>query len=282
MPERKIPGTDRADSIPLTENRVNTGNIARFVRVPTPDYLQRVLRSTPEQADTISKIGIYLMPTQAATNTDYLESAQQATRYLESELERNVQDDISFRELINNYSFMSSYTTSFGETPATIRKFPVIRQLIVPVPIASPLYTLIPALGGETYSPPQWIFPHNFSPVYNPHSELYDSFIAPYNQSEREVPACLTEIRGYTQAAFKNKDLDAAIDALYSAETSWLWGSGNQSRSVNYFNVILDKIGFEPISHGVIDFAAGCLKREDFKKYVKFVIAEESKSSPKE
>ncbi|MBP9758201.1 hypothetical protein KBD45_00770 [Candidatus Dojkabacteria bacterium] len=228
--------TDGED-IEKTQNR-------RFLRAPNIAYLAKALDVDREyiiNSRIFDRYHFY------QRDPDYLNAASYATKLLHANLVDSLDDYDDFADMLYQYGIVSAY----GDIKINIREDVVNRTVNIPLNLIEPLTKLSSGANLERFNY-NW---NCFTPI------------------KRVMSAIHTRTRNVLD---ENQDSDfrfsQAVSALYVMERSWVWVEGNHSRCMNYFNVLLEKIGVEPIPHGVIDFAAHLFDFEGFEKYMRYVI----------
>lgn len=222
----------------------NDSSVLRFVRAADLGYLRLVLGETEGEFEAFRIMEMYHFNER---NEEYLNAARKATSYLTKAFQSGIEDIYEFYEVFDKYGYFSAY----GDLKRVMRSDYNSRGLLIPTRISNSLNKLFPP-SESTNNFNEWDF---FTPINKVIKRVYGN--------------TKTILDGENSFAIR---LSLAIHSLYIMERTYTWFNGNHSRCMNYFNVLLEKIGLEPIPHGVIDFAAHLFDFERFEKYMHYVI----------
>lgn len=216
-------------------------------------YLEQSLGSPIRYDPALARVrGQYHLNT-LPLDTDYHIKSETAIYYLQANLEEAVQGPESFEQLLISYSYKSAYAEGI---PYTLN---IRRERKVTIP--GPIYDYLQLLADRLRSDAQGSRRNIYTPTRD--KEIYID-IDPLAKR-------IEDMRSLVEETLSTGGIHTAIQTLYRMERSWFWSRGNHSRSMNFFNVLLEKIGYQPIPHGVIDFAAFTLNEEDFQRYMVFI-----------
>lgn len=248
-----------------------------FIRNSSLKYLSRVLMLESEELTRrIAILGYnFTYGGQALTEESYLTKARNSMSIVESGIVDSVKSAQFFELLVEQLISTTGYTNIHGRKKDSLfrdRKY--TRVPTIPLDIYYALDDALAKLGQERLPP---ILDSAISD-FTPHGGLTTKVVSIRNEeSIKSLEGSLEGIRKCFARSFeiskdRNESLNEAISGLYKMFNAWLVEGGNSSRCMIMFNAVLKKLGYKPVSHGVIDFAAYIMDSTQFTAYVRYVV----------
>jgi hypothetical protein len=258
--KRRIVCDKHSENLRLLLNSVNRDDLfdalvenkQRFMRSPDLSYLAKALGVVKEYFEEYNLFR-YLIELIGNLDPEYEYGAISSTCHLYTNLPRALDDIDTFRECIEEFGSLGAHNSRVKSIRTSNEH---VRKIDVPRAIVEPIRNLVATRNTSNLS------------------EAASDFGSKVDINE-VIGIVFEGTKGVFDSVNPQSDrLDNAMMILYTMEKSWVWFNGNHSRCMQYFNVLLEEIGIDPIPHGFVDFAAHSLDFNDFKLYMKYLLSE--------